>query len=109
MNLAHMLNLDTPNLMRSINPQTDTEVALYERLYEAERSLSFYHEAINDFSELGSSDQYPELFSGNIEAIINERDKLKEALKLAIDDLQLVSDEQEGRFGATLDKLLDAL
>lgn len=31
------------------------------------------------------------------------------ALQLAADELQLVSDEQEGRFGGTMDKLLAAI
>lgn len=88
MSLALLLNLDTPNLLRTVNPQTDAEIALYGRLYEANRSLSFYHEAINDYSELGSSDIYPELFADNIEAIIDERDRLKTELAEALAKLE---------------------
>ena len=32
--------------------------------------------------------------------------ELVEALEFAVDELQLVSDEQEGRFGGSIDKLL---
>jgi len=35
--------------------------------------------------------------------------ELVEALELAADDLQLCSDEQDGRFGRTMDKILDAI
>lgn len=92
MNLQQMLNLDTPNLLRSVYPQTDTEVALYERLSEAERSLSFYHEAINDYSELGSSDTYPELFADNLAAVIDERDKLKTLAEDLAKRLRLITE-----------------
>jgi len=34
---------------------------------------------------------------------------LLEALELAADELQLISDEQDGRFGKTVDKLLAAI
>ena len=74
----HLHLLDTSNLIRHVNPQTDVEVALYERVYDLNRDNQLFIEALDEFSCLSSE---PTLCYFHLEAVFNEREALQEEVK----------------------------
>lgn len=87
--------LDTQNLLRAVNPQTDTELALYERLYELNWHNELYVEAFDNFNELTS---IPTLCLFHLEAVFDEKEALEkelEDIKKTLDRIGLSHDADE--------------
>lgn len=91
MNTPNLYALDMDNLLRAVNPQTDLEITLYDRLHEAHTDLTIYRKAISEYSELGSADEYPELLDDALYAWWSDRSNLKERvleLEARIEELE---------------------
>ena len=73
--------LDTDNLLRAANPQSDLEIVLFDRLHNANIDLTLYREAVSEFSDLTLAEEYPELLSGYLDDWYTQRNELKATIK----------------------------
>jgi hypothetical protein len=73
--------LDTDNLLRAANPQTDLEVALFDRLHNVHLDVTIYKEALNNYSELSLAEDYPDLLEGYLNDWYNQKIDMKNTIK----------------------------